>query len=190
MIQLFKEYYNDYIVPYCNDVKEYYNEMIVPYWDDVKECFKEFVIGFKSQMIHGDAIMSESFEVEIHTVKKQDNTECNKYRYMARWCGGQYITDNIICHISAVCGGDDIRYGRSWTEYESRAPYETTFKCHSRTLDGCISEAESVLKDCLFGKAELLDGKYRVATVTKRYDDDYTCSNLTKYGTKCKKSEP
>ena len=28
--------------------KEYYNEMIVPYWDDVKECFKEFVVGFKS----------------------------------------------------------------------------------------------------------------------------------------------
>ena len=25
--------------------KEYYNEMIVPFWDDVKECFKEFV-GF------------------------------------------------------------------------------------------------------------------------------------------------
>ena len=41
MIQLFKEYYNDYIVPY-------YNDYIVPYWDDVKECFKEFVVGFKA----------------------------------------------------------------------------------------------------------------------------------------------
>ena len=28
--------------------KEYYTEMIVPYWADVKECFKEFVVGFKS----------------------------------------------------------------------------------------------------------------------------------------------
>ena len=45
MIQLFKEYYTEMIVPYCNDVKEYYNEMIVPYWNDVKECFKEFVVG-------------------------------------------------------------------------------------------------------------------------------------------------
>lgn len=136
--------------------------------------------------------MNESFEVEIHPVKKQDNAECDKYRYMARWNRGQYIADNITCHISAVCAGDDICYGRSWTEYESRAPYETTFKCHSHTLDGCISEAEMILKDCLFGKAELLDGKYRVATVTKRYDDHdgYTCSNLTKYGKKCKTSEP
>ena len=136
--------------------------------------------------------MNESFEVEIHPVKKQDSTECNKYHYMARWCGREYIADNIMCHISAVRSGDDITYGRSWTEYESKAPYETTFKCHSRTLDGCISEAEYVLKDCLFGKAELLDGKYRVATVTKRYDDhdDYTCSNLTKYGEKCKNAEP
>ena len=136
--------------------------------------------------------MNESFEVEIHPVKKQANTECDKCRYMARWNGRQYVADNITCHISAVRPGDDIGYGRSWTEYESRAPYETTFKCYSHTLDGCISEAEMVLKDCLFGKAELLDGKYRVATVTKRYNDhgDYTCSNLTKYGEKCKKSEP
>ena len=143
--------------------------------------------------------MNESFEVEIHQIQKNNTAsnnatgpcdQCDRYRYMARWCGGQYITDNITCHISAVCGGDDIRHGCSWTEYESRAPYETTFKCHSRTLEGCIREAEHVLRDCLFGKAELLDGKYRVATVTKRYNDDYTCSNLTKYGTKCKKSEP
>ena len=48
MIQLFKEYYSEMIVPYWNDVKEYYSEMIVPYWADVKECFKEFVVGFKS----------------------------------------------------------------------------------------------------------------------------------------------
>ena len=136
--------------------------------------------------------MNESFEVTIHSVKKQDNTECDKYRYKARWTGRQYVADNIMCHISAVRPDDDITYGHSWTEHESRAPYETTFKCRSRTLDGCISEAELVLKDCLFGKAELLDGKYRVATVTKRYDDydDYTCANLTKYGAKCKKSEP
>lgn len=135
--------------------------------------------------------MNESFEVEIYPVKKQDSAECNKYRYIARWTGREYIADNIMCHISAVRGGDDVQYGRSWTEYESTAPYETTFKCRSRTLDGCISEAEFVLRDCLFGKAELLDGKYRVATVTKRYDDDdYTCSNLTHYGKKCKKSEP
>ena len=144
--------------------------------------------------------MNESFEVTIHQIPKCDTASnnamgpcdpCDRYRYMARWTGREYIADNIMCHISAVRPGDDICYGRSWTEYESRAPYETTFKCHSRTLDGCISEAELVLKDCLFGKAELLDGKYRVATVTKRYDDDndYTCSNLTKYGEKCKKSE-
>ena len=146
--------------------------------------------------------MKESFEVEIHPIQKRDTDTasndatgpcdpCERYRYKAQWVGRQYIADNIMCHISAVCRGNDGRYGVSWTEYESRAPYETTFKCHSRTLDGCISEAESILRDCLFGKAELLDGKYRVATVTKRYgDDDYTCSNLTKYGEKCKKSEP
>ena len=45
MIQLFKEYYTEMIVPYWGDVNEYYNEMIVPYWNDVKECFKEFVVG-------------------------------------------------------------------------------------------------------------------------------------------------
>ena len=146
--------------------------------------------------------MKESFEVEIHPIQKRDTDTasndatgpcdpCERYRYKTQWVGRQYIADNIMCHISAVCRGNDGRYGVSWTEYESRAPYETTFKCHSRTLDGCISEAESILRDCLFGKAELLDGKYRVATVTKRYgDDDYTCSNLTKYGEKCKKSEP
>ena len=145
--------------------------------------------------------MNESFEVEIHQIQKCDTASndaketvdpCERYRYRARWMGRQYVADNIMCHISAVRPDDDIRYGHSWTEYESRAPYETTFKCHSRTLDACISEAEYVLKDCLFGKAELLDGKYRVATVTKRYDDHdgYTCSNLTKYGKKCKKSEP
>lgn len=127
--------------------------------------------------------MNGSFEVEIHPIKKRDTDTvdpCERYCYKARWTGRQYVADNITCHISAVCYG---------TEYESRAPYETTFKCHSHTLDGCISEAEMILKDCLFGKAELLDGKYRVATVTKRYDG-YTCSNLTKYGEKCKKSEP
>lgn len=139
--------------------------------------------------------MKESFEVEIHQTPKCDTETvdpCNKYRYKARWIGRQYIADNITCHISAVCRGNDGRYGISWTEYESTAPYEDTFKCHSRTLDGCISEAESILRDCLFGKAELLDGKYRVATVTKRYDDDYWTvnSNLTRYGEKCKKSEP
>ena len=134
--------------------------------------------------------MNESFEVEIHPVKKQDNAECNKYRYMARWTGGEYIADNIMCRISAVCPCDDPCHGRSWSAYDSTAPYETTFKCHSRTLDACISEAEYALKDCLFGKAELLDGKYRVATVTKRYKDDYINSGLTCYGKKCKKSEP
>lgn len=137
--------------------------------------------------------MNESFEVEIHPMSKHDTETvdpCERYRYRAQWIGREYIADNIMCHISAVRPGDDITYGHSWTEYESRAPYETTFKCHSRTLDGCISEAEFVLRDCLFGKAELLDGKYRVATVTKRYDDDYTNSGLTHYGKKCKKSEP
>ena len=134
--------------------------------------------------------MSTQFEVEIHNAQKQGNTECDKYRYQARWIGGQYIADNITCHISAVRPQDDISYGRSWTERESRAPYETTFTCCSHTLDGCISEAEMILKDCLFGKAELLDGKYRVATVTKRYDDKHTNSGLTSYGEKCKKSEP
>ena len=136
--------------------------------------------------------MKESFEVEIHTIPKHETEQtdpCERYRYKAQWVGRQYIADNIVCHISAVRPGDDVRHGHSWVEYDSTAPYEDTFKCHSRTLDGCISEAEYILKDCLFGKAELLDGKYRVATVTKHYDDD-TCSNLTKYGRKCKKSEP
>lgn len=136
--------------------------------------------------------MKESFEVKIHTIPKHETEQtdpCERYRYKARWMGRQYIGDNIMCHISAVRLGDDVRYGSSWTEYESRAPYESTFKCRSKTLDGCISEAESILHDCLWGKAELLDGKYRVATVTKRYDDDYACSGLTQYGKKCKKSE-
>ena len=136
--------------------------------------------------------MNKSFEVKIHPTQKRDTETdpCDKYRYKAQWVGRQYIADNIMCHISAVRPDDDITYGHSWTEYGSRAPYETTFKCRSRTLDGCISEAEYVLMDCLFGKAELLDGKYRVATVTKCYDDDYTNSGLTRYGVKCKKSEP
>lgn len=143
--------------------------------------------------------MNESFEVTIHSMPKSNTASndakeqtdpCERYRYKAQWVGRQYIADNIMCHISAVRGGNDIRWGCSRTGYDSTVPYETTFKCHSRTLDACISEAEYVLKDCLFGKAELLDGKYRVATVTKRYEDDYTCSNLTKYGEKCKKSEP
>lgn len=139
--------------------------------------------------------MKESFEVEIHQIPKCDTETvdpCERYRYKAQWVGRQYIANNIVCNISAVRQSDDMTYGRSWTEYESTAPYEVTFKCHSRTLDGCISEAESILRDCLFGKAELLDGKYRVATVTKHYDDycGYTNSNLTRYGEKCKKSEP
>ena len=137
--------------------------------------------------------MKESFEVEIHTMPKRETEQtdpCERYRYKAQWVGRQYIADNIMCHISAVRPGDDEVHGRSWTEYESTAPYEITFKCHSHTLDGCISEAESILRDCLFGKAELLDGKYRVATVTKRADDEYTNSGLTRYGEKCKKSEP
>ena len=48
MIQLFKEYYDEMIVPYWADVKEYYNVMIAPCWADVKECFNELVNGFKS----------------------------------------------------------------------------------------------------------------------------------------------
>ena len=144
--------------------------------------------------------MKESFEVEIHQIQhaiacdKEHETEqtdpCERYRYKARWMGRQYIADNIMCHISAVRVDDDGRHGISWTEYESRAPYEYTFKCCGHTLDACISEAEHILRDCLFGKAELLDGKYRVATVTKRADDEYTNSSLTCYGEKCKKSEP
>ena len=139
--------------------------------------------------------MNKSFEVEIHQIQRADDATkqtdpCECYRYKARWIGRDYIADNIECHISAVRPCDDAAHGRSWTEYESRAPYETTFICHSHTLDGCISEAEWILKDCLFGKAELLDGKYRIATVTKRADDEYTNSNLTRYGEKCKKSEP
>lgn len=135
--------------------------------------------------------MKESFEVEIHTIPKRDTEQtdpCDRYRYKARWIGRQYIANNIVCHISAVRPGDTwCKYG----EYDyGPLQYEDTFKCHSRTLDGCISEAESILCDCLFGKAELLDGKYRVATVTKRSDDEYTCSGLTQYGEKCKKSEP
>ena len=137
--------------------------------------------------------MSITFEVEINKLEKQHTDECEQespYHYKARWLSGQYLADNIVCNVSAVFPGDDGVYGRSWTEYESRAPYETTFKCRSRTLDACIHEAEYALKDCLFGKAELLDGKYRVATVTKRADDEYTNSGLTRYGEKCKKSEP
>lgn len=48
MIQLFKDYYHEMIIPYWDDVKEYYNELIVPYWDDVKECVSEIVNGLKS----------------------------------------------------------------------------------------------------------------------------------------------
>lgn len=137
--------------------------------------------------------MNESFEVEIHQIKKRETEQidpCDRYRYKARWRGRQYIADNIMCHISAVRPDDD------WCkcgEYDyGHNQYETTFTCHSRTLDGCINEAKYILHDCLFGKAELLDGKYRVAIVTKHYDDDYysTKSNLTTYGEKCKKSEP
>ena len=139
--------------------------------------------------------MKESFEVEIHMIPKHETEQtdpCERYRYKARWIGRQYIADNIVCNISAVRPCDDIRYGGSWNEWSSKAPYEDTFKCHGRTLDACISEAESILRGCLWGKAELLDGKYRVATVTKHYDDDcyQTNSNLTRYGEKCKKSEP
>lgn len=138
--------------------------------------------------------MNESFEVEIHPIQKHDTAsndakkQDNKYRYKARWIGRDYTADNITCHILAVRPGDN------WCkcgEYDyGSCQYEDTFKCHSHTLDGCISEAEWILKDCLFGKAELLDGKYRVATVTKRYDDEYSNSSLTRYGEKCKKSEP
>lgn len=137
--------------------------------------------------------MSVTFEVEIHQIQNCNTEQIapwDRCRYQARWVGRQYVADNIMCHISAVRPGDDICHGRSWVSYDSTAPYETTFKCHSRTLDGCISEVEMILKDCLFGKAELLDGKYRVATVTKRYDDDYACPNLTTYGDKCKNAEP
>ena len=116
------------------------------------------------------------FEVEIHPIQKCDNDPCGCYRYKARWVGRQYVADNITCHISA-------------TRYESSEPHEDTFGCHSKVLDACICEVEYILKDCLFGKAELFDGKYRVATVTKRYDDDYTNSSLTGYGKKCRKSE-
>lgn len=139
--------------------------------------------------------MSTQFEVEIHPIKKQhtdvcdkENTECNKHHYQARWIGGQYIADNITCHILAVRPSDNwCKYG----EYDyGPSQYEDTFTCRSRTLDACICEAEMILKDCLFGKAELLDGKYRVATVTKKADDEYTNSGLTRYGEKCKKSEP
>ena len=139
--------------------------------------------------------MKESFEVEIHPIHTSNDTTkpadpCEHYCYKARWMGRQYIADNIVCHISAVRPGD--AWG-IYGEYDyGPHQYEDTFKCYSRTLDGCISEAESILRDCLFGKAELLDGKYRVATVTKRYNDDYwdTNSSLTTYGEKCKKSEP
>lgn len=48
MLQLFKEYYDEMIIPYWADVKEYYNVMIAPCWADVKECFNELVNGFKS----------------------------------------------------------------------------------------------------------------------------------------------
>lgn len=141
--------------------------------------------------------MNKSFEVEIHQMPKCDTASndaketvdpCERYRYKARWIGRQYIADNITCHISAVrpcdnwCKCGEFDYGPN--------QYKTTFICHSHTLDGCISEAEWVLKDCLFGKAELLDGKYRVATVTKRTDDYDTNSCLTRYGEKCKRSEP
>ena len=126
--------------------------------------------------------MSVTIEVEIHQIQKCDIDPCDRYRYKARWAGRQYIADNIICHVSAVYPGNDNRY-------ESSVPYEDTFKCHSGLLDACVGEVEYILKDCLFGKAELFDGKYRVAVVTKRYDDDYTNSSLTCYGKKCKKSE-
>lgn len=126
--------------------------------------------------------MNGSFEVEFHPIQKCDIDPCDRYRYNARWVGRQYIADNITCYISAVRSGDEYM--------NQKVPYEDTLGCQSRTLDACICEVEYILKDCLFGKAELFDGKYRVATVTKRYnDDDYTNSGLTDYGKKCKKSE-
>ena len=114
------------------------------------------------------------FEVEFHPIQKRDIDPCDRYRYKARWVGRQYIADNITCHISAVYPDDE---------------YEDTFECSCRTLDACICEAEYILKDYLFGKAELFDGKYRVATVTKCYEDEYPNSSLTVYGKKCKKAE-
>ena len=144
--------------------------------------------------------MKESFEVEIHLIKKPETEQtdpCERYRYKAQWDGRQYIANNIVCHISAVRPYDTPCLEGIWTEYEpgrwtncGPGQYEDSFVCHSHTLDGCISEAEYVLRNCLFGKAELLDGKYRVATVTKKADDEDTNSSLTRYGEKCKKSEP
>ena len=43
MRQLFKEYYNEIVVPIFKDIKGYYKEMIIPYLADVKELFGELV---------------------------------------------------------------------------------------------------------------------------------------------------
>ena len=32
MRELFKEYYRDYIIPYCNDVKELIGELVDYFW--------------------------------------------------------------------------------------------------------------------------------------------------------------
>lgn len=119
--------------------------------------------------------MSESFAVKFYAVPKQDTAQKqDTEHYYARWYKGRYIAENIRCHISAC------------REYEN---IETTFTCSSCTLDACISEAEMMLHECDCGKAELFDGDYRVATVTKHLGEWLENSNLTKYGVKCHAQE-
>lgn len=109
------------------------------------------------------------FDVKLF---KNDNVDIqNKSKhYKAYWKDGCYYANNLRVEIKAASG--DISYVSSWT-----------------TLESVIHEAENHLLDEKFGCATIYDGKYRVATVSKTYRDQFISSNLTKYGKTCAKSE-
>ncbi len=90
--------------------------------------------------------------------------------YKAYWNNGRYCANNLRVEIKAASG--DTSYISNWT-----------------TLESVVHEAENELLDEKFGCAIIYDGKYRVATVTKCYNDEYMSSRLTQYGEKCKRYE-
>lgn len=114
--------------------------------------------------------MSVSFDVKFYGVPKQHENSDGVNRYYNYWHKGRYNAENIRCCVSARC------------KYESVC---FDFTCSSHTIETCIHEAEFALLDCDCGKAELFDGNYRIATITKHLDDGFVNSNLTKYGKKC-----
>lgn len=121
--------------------------------------------------------------IDKENIKRLESAPVNN-RYKAYWCKNKYYAVDLELRLH--CDGSDVpMMFTTWTDSNNN----TWMKSSCTTLETVINQASHILSACRCGYIEVFDGKYRIATITKKYNENDTENNYTTYGRKCWRCE-